>query len=152
MPFLTLPFLRSSTSILSMKRRWRNEGNGKACHLIPFPILWFLKLCLGEREGITLPNLPSMASLLPSYPSHPFTLLTTIGEREGYDVIASSLDSRFHELVKWVAVNEGKELTRTRYPFPAPGCRWPSFLYLFLFSRLYHYLPTIPPLLGINGR
>ena len=73
-------------------REERNEGNGKACHLIPFPILWFLKLCLGEREGITLPNLPSMASLLPSYPSHPFTLLTTIGEREGYDVIARALE------------------------------------------------------------
>ena len=100
LPSSLLPSLLLDRELRMEAREERNEGNGKACHLIPFPILWFLKLCLGEREGITLPNLPSMASLLPSYPSHPFTLLTTIGEREGYDVIASSLDSRFHELVK----------------------------------------------------
>ena len=136
---------------------WKHERKGmkgmeRLAILSRSPSYGFWSYVWGNgKESLYQTYLPWQA-LLPSYPSHPFTLLTTIGEREGYDVIASSLDSRFHELVKWVAVNEGKELTRTRYPFPAPGCRWPSFLYLFLFSRLYHYLPTIPPLLGINGR
>ena len=51
LPSSLLPSLLLDRELRMEAREERNEGNGKACHLIPFPILWFLKLCLGERES-----------------------------------------------------------------------------------------------------